>query len=360
MNKKILTGMLVIMLFGTLFVLSGCVNNSDKEENKVDNNVVSEQTEETNEKQESVDDLYFKVLNNEIKYINENNEETLFSEYMENYKDSSTDTSVKYTIFDFDNDSENEMIVMIDSNSDGFYLILNNENEIIYGFDDVYRGMISIKTDGSYNASGGAYTGGILKSTFKKNERITETLAEMDMGKYKIDGKSVSESEYLKYFEEFENKENVEFITYIEKYSFNTENSDESSSTASSDEYSNTANTKNITQSSFKEGVYRMTKPSLIGTDAEGYDTTITFSNGKVSFLESYWETKKFGTYSIQGDTLTIKYTSGNEVDSINGDTGTVSLNETEVYKIDGNKITMQSTTADSYYKAGSTVYELK
>ena len=46
-------------------------------------------------------------------------------------------------------------------------------------------------------------------------------------------------------------------------------------------------------------------------------------------------------------------------MNSIEGDTGTVTLDETEVYKIDGNKITMQSTTADSYYKAGSTVYEL-
>ena len=51
-----------------------------------------------------------------------------------------------------------------------------------------------------------------------------------------------------------------------------------------------------------------MTKPSLVGTEAEGYDTTITFKDGKVSYLESYWGTKKNGTYSVQGDTLIIKY----------------------------------------------------
>lgn len=235
MKSKILSVILVtIILFCTLFLLSGCGDNSSKEENKVENNnTVSEQTEEQtenqteeqNKQQESADDLYFKVLKNEIKYISESSKQTLFSEYMENYKESSTDTKVKYTIFDFDNDSENEMIVMIDSFSDGFYLILNNENGTIYGFEDVYRGMISIKTDGSYNASGGATSGGVFKNTFEKNKRITKTLAEMDMGKCQIDGKSVSESEYLKYLEEFENKEDVKFITYIEKYDFESENS---------------------------------------------------------------------------------------------------------------------------------------
>ncbi len=348
--KKYLT--VTIMIVVIMFLLSGCGDNSNKEENNVENkNIVSQQNEGENKQQESVEDLYFKVLKNEIKYINESNKETLFSEYMKNYKESSTDTKVKYTIFDFDNDLENEMIIMIESFSDGFYLILNNEHGVIYGFEDVYRGMIYIKTDGSYNGSGGATSGGIFKNKFEKNKRITETLAEMDMGKCQIDGKGVSESEYLKYFEEFENKENVEFITYTEKYDFESGKTDSSS---------NTTNSESATQQSFKEGVYKKTNPSLVGTEAEGYDTTITLTKGNASFLESYWERKKYGTYIVQGDILTIKYTSGNEVNSITGDTGTVTLSETEVYKIDGNKLTMQSTTADQYYKAGSNVYELK
>ena len=33
--------------------------------------------------------LYFKVLENEIKYVNEDNNETLFKTYMENYKENS-------------------------------------------------------------------------------------------------------------------------------------------------------------------------------------------------------------------------------------------------------------------------------
>lgn len=35
-------------------------------------------------------------------------------------------------------------------------------------------------------------------------------------------------------------------------------------------------------------------------------------------------------------------------------------LNEVEVYKIEDNKLIMQSKSTDQYYKAGSVVYELK
>lgn len=347
MKKNLLKIIFInLILFVLLFIFSGCENKVSKEEHlNVNENV---QTENQNNQQENADDEYFKVLRNEIKYVNEDNKETLFKTYMENYKESSDSTKIKYTIYDFDNDSKNEMIVMIEAFNDGFYLILNNEDGVIYGFEDVYRGMISIKTDGSYNGSGGAASNAILKDKFEKNKRITETLAEMDMGQYKIAGKDVSESEYSKYFDEFNKKENVTFTTYIENYDFNTENSDKTS---------NTTNTE--TQSSFKEGVYKMTKPSLVGTEAEGFDTTITFKDGNVSFLERYWGRKKYGTYSVQGDALIINYTSGNEVDSIDGDKGMVTLNEVETYKIEGTKITLQKTSADLYYKAGSTVYEL-
>ena len=42
----------------------------------------------------------------------------------------------------------------------------------------------------------------------------------MDMGKFQIDGKDVSEEEYDKYLDEFSKKENVEFKNYVEKYEF--------------------------------------------------------------------------------------------------------------------------------------------
>lgn len=346
MKKELIITNIILLI---MLLLTGCGN--DKQGKIEANDVSNQESENTEFAQENYDDLYFKVLNNEVEYINENNKNTKFSEYMDRYEGTSN-PCIKYAIFDFDSDSKNEIIVFIEAYSDGFYLILNNEDNTIYGFEDVYRGMTSIKTDGSYSASGGANLGGVLKCTFEKNKRITQSLAEMDMDKYQIAGEDVTEEEFLSYMEEFNKKENVQFITFIEKYNFNAENENSNNNTENENQ--------SQTETTFKEGIYKMTKPSLVGTDAEGYDTTITFSNGTAQYFESYWRRKKSGTYTVQGDILTIKYTSGNEVNSINGDTGTVKLNETEIYKINENTITMQSTTADSYYKAGSNVYELQ
>ena len=145
----------------------------------------------------------------------------------------------------------------------------------------------------------------------------------------------------------------VVFILLSIKCIFFDENSKENLSSENKVEENAVAQTK------FEEGKYIMTKPSSVGTEAEGYDTTITFKDGKVSYLESYWGTKKNGTYSVQGDTLIIKYTSGNDVDSIEGDKGTIALNITEEYKIDGKEIIVQKASDNPYTTAGSIVYEL-
>ena len=335
---------ITLILLCAIFLLSGCgesSDNSQKNNDEENNKAIAEETQEV-----SVNDIYMSVLKDETRYVSEENKETLFSEYMSRYD--GIDSKVEYTLFDFDRDNENEMIIRI-SSFDGFYLILNYEDGVVYGFEDVFRGMTTIKDDGTHVATGGAEAYGLIRSTFDKNKKIDEFVAENDMGSYKVNGKAVSEEEFRETWEkECASKKDVEFKVYAEKYEAN-----------SSKGESTTTETKEQ-KSSFTEGTYKMTKPSLVGTEAEGYDTTITFSNGKANYLESYWDVKKSGTYSVSGDTLTINYTSGNEVNSIEGDLGTKAINETEVYKINGNKLTIESTTADSYTKAGDIVFELK
>lgn len=224
MKSKILNIVLVaLILFGALFLLSGCgEDNSEDKENKknkarkTEQNVNIEQSKDV-DKEQSEDDLYFKVLNNEVKYINESNEEMLFSEYMKAYEGAKT--KVEYSLFDLDNDSENEMVILIES-YDAFYLILNIEDGTVYGFDDVIRGMLNIKTDGTYIATGGATVSAILKCKFDKNKRITETLAEADDGIYEVNGKSADNAEFLQYLEEFKNKKDIEYTTFRENYDF--------------------------------------------------------------------------------------------------------------------------------------------
>lgn len=357
MKKKLLIILLVVLVVGVgLFVFRNFINKPDNTEKEVSNLANNQENLKEDE-----DQIYFKVLKNEIKYVAEDNTEKLFKECMENYKEDTDGPKVKYTLFDLDNDSKNEMVVMIEAFNDGFYLILNNEDGTVYGFEEVYRGMKDIKTDGTFIGAGGASSYGVFRDKFEKNKIIPETLAEVDMDKYQIDGKDVSEDEFQKYMDEFDKKENVEFVTYIEKYEFDETSSDKSSDENSKENLSseNKVEENAVGQTKFEEGKYIMTKPSLVGTEAEGYDTTITFKDGKVSYLESYWGTKKNGTYSVQGDTLIIKYTSGNDVDSIEGDKGTIALNITEEYKIDGKEIIVQKASDNPYTTAGSIVYEL-
>lgn len=368
MKKKVIAIIVVLVVLAlvvTAFVWMKFGNKADVDETV---KIKEDTTSEKNVPEESKEDeeLYFKVLNNEVKFVNEDNKELFFKEYMQVYKESTENPKIKYTVFDFDGDSKDEMIVRIEVFSDGFYLILNNEDATVYGFEEVYRGLKDLKTDGTYMASGGASSNGVLRDEFEKNKRIQVTLAEMDMGKFQIDGKDVSEKEYQEYVDEFNKKENVEFTNYIDKYEFEENGLADESSDASTETPKETSSSENKTTekvvsqtSSFQEGTYIMTVPSLVGTEAEGYDTTVVFKNGQVSFLESCWQVKKSGTYSVQGDILTIKYTSGNDVDSIEGDKGIISLNETEEYKIDGNRIVLQRIVDNPYATAGSIVYEL-
>ena len=125
MKKKILITLIVVLVLAVIiFFASKFMNMKDTQEDQKNMNE-NEQIDDQDVAQED-DDIYFKVLKNEIKYVNEDNKETLFKEYMENYKESTENPKIKYTVFDFDNDSKNEMIVMIEAFNDGFYLILNN------------------------------------------------------------------------------------------------------------------------------------------------------------------------------------------------------------------------------------------
>lgn len=361
MKSKLVNRLIVIiLLLSTLLILTGCgnednenkkSNNDSKTENsKVENINQNEKDDEKNVTRPVENDIFFDVLDNKVPFINEYGEETYFNDYMKQFEERGKST-VSYAFIDMDaNGNEDDEMVVFVKNSDGFYLILNYEKGKMYGFEEPFRGMSSLKKDGIHWASGGAeYTQIIRKKFVNDGSRIENiVLAENDGGKYYIDGKGVSQKDYVEYIENFHQKEEVEFIKYKEFFD-NTNNGTNSAAT----------NIQNIS-SDFKEGKYVQTMPSKVGTEAEGYDTTLTLNGGKAAYFESYWESEMYGTYSVQGNTLTITYTSGVEVNSITGKQSNQSMNVVQVYEISGNTIKMKSTTDDSYYTAGSVVYELR
>ena len=89
MMKKLLAIIFInLILIMMLFTFSGCGSNVNKEEN-VNNTNESNQSDGEETLADDDNQLYFKVLENEIKYVNEDNNETLFKTYMENYKENS-------------------------------------------------------------------------------------------------------------------------------------------------------------------------------------------------------------------------------------------------------------------------------
>lgn len=217
MKKKLIVIVLIVLILTVIIYFASKLVNDEDDQGTSKNMNENVQASDQDVAKENDDDIYFKVLKNDVKYVDEDNKEILFKDYLENYKESSENPKVKYAVFDFDNDSKDEMIVLVEAFGDGFYLILNNENGTVYGFGEVYRGLQNLKTDGTYLASGGAFSNGIFRDEFEKNKRIQKTLAEMDMDKIQIDGKDVSKEEYEKYVDEFNKKENVEFKDYNEK-----------------------------------------------------------------------------------------------------------------------------------------------
>ena len=83
MKKKILITLIVVLVLAVIiFLASKFMNVKDTQEDQKNMNK-NEQINAQDVAQED-DDIYFKVLKNEIKYVNEDNKETLFKEYMEN------------------------------------------------------------------------------------------------------------------------------------------------------------------------------------------------------------------------------------------------------------------------------------
>ncbi|MCM1058267.1 MAG: hypothetical protein NC517_11765 [Firmicutes bacterium] len=69
----------------------------------------------------------------------------------------------KFTIVDMDGDGDNEVVLWIKANSDldyGFEILYSQEQEI-HGFTLPYRGLINLKTDGTFYYSGGIDNSGI-------------------------------------------------------------------------------------------------------------------------------------------------------------------------------------------------------
>ena len=211
MKNKILTIIFVCILLSVNITLTGCGNSNEK---------INEEATQTNIINEvNVEEIYFQVLDEQRSYITRNGSEEYISDYAKEII-SDGNINVSYAILNMDVDSQNdkEMVVLLESNGDGKYLILNYEDDgLVYGFKKEYREMLNLKTDGTYKISGGAADTKIIKSTFNKNQIFDNIVAGVENGKYTFNNNSLnSKEDFEKCMEEFDSKEAVKFTLYKE------------------------------------------------------------------------------------------------------------------------------------------------
>ncbi|MEE0866071.1 MAG: zinc ribbon domain-containing protein [Clostridia bacterium] len=179
--------------------------------------------------------MYLDVLEGKEKFItyNTNNNKNTKSYTLDEWIDEAFALyalEIHYCFLDIDNDNSNEMYVEIElpNLNDTAIIVLNKENGKIYGFEYPTRGMINLKTDGTYMTSGGMDSQSINKVVFKGTEMVETHIALQDGNSYIVNNKSVTQQEYNAVVEEFNNKQNIKLVEYeiknnISKDSFSSE-----------------------------------------------------------------------------------------------------------------------------------------
>ena len=138
----------------------------------------------------------------------------------------------EYAFLDLDKDGQDELIVSELPDADT-YLILHKSNDKIYGYSLYVRWFQSLKTDGTFLSSGGAFTHNYNTINFDENKYNISTFATFDFvgdekpssnrfgcepdyekSVFEIDGKKVSFEKIEEFAEEWDKRPEVKWIEY--------------------------------------------------------------------------------------------------------------------------------------------------
>lgn len=120
--------------------------------------------------------------------------------------------NVQYAVLDMDSDGEVEVLI---SGWTSDILVLHEENGSIYGFDFTFRGMYSVRTDGSYfwNANQGN-TYGCSKLSFENGMCFVVELGRVEHSDdgnidFFVNGVRVAKDEYDSFAKSFSDVDNI-------------------------------------------------------------------------------------------------------------------------------------------------------
>ena len=118
--------------------------------------------------------------------------------------------------------------------------------------------------------------------------------------------------------------------------------------------------TPDVEVSKLKEGKYIQIAPEVTpDSQGYGYDVFITLEDGKIVEDDTYFGNKVEGTYTVDGDILTIHYTRNHGMTTY-GEPFDDKIDRTFTCHIDGNKIIIDKMSDFDAYDSGSIIFELK
>lgn len=154
-------------------------------------------------------DSFTALLENRLTFLDtkNGNRQTTVWEY-----ESATGDPYQYTTVDFDGDGVNELV--IEYSFYGDRLILHEDDGIYYGYYRPFRGMKSLKHDGTYDYSNSAFASGVGTAFFPEGNMQEIWLLECDesISSWKFNGEEVGKKAYDAGMEVFHNTPDAEWI----------------------------------------------------------------------------------------------------------------------------------------------------
>ena len=172
--------------------------------------------------------IFKKVLTNEIAHFDAAEKRNIFlKDYLKD--NNATSGDINFTIVDLDGDGIPEVVL---EHNPGVLRVLRFENETVYGFSFDFRGMSSIKKDGSFDWSNSAFNSGTGRQTFFGTNTNTVNLAEEssepgDDGNYYLYYNRVTEQQYNAFQTAKNKKANVEWMPFTRENANNLKEWDE-------------------------------------------------------------------------------------------------------------------------------------
>ena len=118
-----------------------------------------------------------------------------------------------YASVDMDEDGTDEIIFKLTKDEECVYAVLHFANDVVYGYKYINnRGLLELKTDGTYTASSGATASQVLKMSFAETQMNQSELGSILDDKYSVNGQSVTQEEYDKFIKTQNDKTSVSFI----------------------------------------------------------------------------------------------------------------------------------------------------